>query len=159
MGTVARALARLIGFERRIDRIERHHRRHQRGLARPAGDEIAGRDDRAADAPVDRRSHTCELEVQLRLAQRRLDGGDLRGRLLGKRRTPIAFLGGHPVFAREPIRTLQLAGGPLYRGADTLELRAKAIDFSLERTGIDLKEEVSLFHQRSFIEAGRRKEP
>ena len=44
----------LVGVERGVDRIERHHRRQQRGLALAARHQVALGDDGAADAAVDR---------------------------------------------------------------------------------------------------------
>src|SRR5205814_4642601 len=47
----------------------------------------------------------------------------------------------------------ELARGALHGGVGARELGAQAIDFGLERTRVDLEQEVAFVDHRSFIEA------
>ena len=84
-------IGQVVGFahvEVEIDRIERNDRRQQRRWTRAAAaaaHQAAGRDEMRADAPGERRDDAGELEIELRVPDRRLGGvdGGLRAALIG----------------------------------------------------------------------------
>ena len=123
-----------------VDRIARDDGGEERGLARPARHQVAFGDDRAADAAVDWRCDLRELEVQLRGAERGLDGRRLRGRFLRECRATIVLFFRDRVLGAKALGAVQLGVGALTRGARARELGAQTIDLRLERPRIDLEQ-------------------
>ena len=121
-GGAARAIAvaeerLLVGVERRVDRIDGHDRREQRRFALAAGHEVAARDERAADAAVDRRHDLRELEIRARPHAARRRPRRRAPSPRPRRRPPLALLERHRVVGRQTIRALHFRGGAIARGA------------------------------------------
>ena len=101
-----------------------------------------------------------ELEIQLRGAQRGFDRRDLRGRLLRERRAAIALFVRDRVLAAQPLGALELAVGALHGGARASRASAvQPIDLRLERSRVDLEQQVALADDRAFGEANGGHEP
>ena len=91
-------------------------------------------------------------EIELRGAQRRLDRGHRRRRLLGGRGPAFALLGGHGVLAGQPLGPLQLGGSALHRRAGPRQVGGEAIDLRLEGPRVDLEEHLAAADNRALLE-------
>jgi hypothetical protein len=98
--------------------------------------------------PSIRRGDAREFEVQRRRSQRGFDRADLRRRLLRERLAAIALFLRHRVLAAQPLGSTELAVGALHRGARAIELGLQPIDFGLERSRVDLEEQVAAVDDR-----------
>ena len=93
-----------------------------------------------------------ELEVELGGAERGGDGVDVRGRLGGGAGAALALFERHGVVGRQPVGAPHLRRGAVARRRRLRELGAQPIDLRLERTIVDLEEQLSLADEAAFLE-------
>ncbi len=125
----------------------------QRGQQRLAGvDQVAGGDQRPADAAVDGRGHAGEGEIQLRAVQLRLNRRGCRAGFAGGTDAGVGELVGNRVLLAQAFAAFGFGDGALLVGASLLQLRLQALDLGLERARVDLEQEVAFLHQRAFLE-------
>ena len=149
----------LVGVEGGIDRIDGDNGREQRRFALAAGDQIAARDERPADAAVDRRDDPGEFEVELGGPQRGGDGVDMRRRLGGDAGAALALFERHGVVGRQAIGALHFGGGAIARGGRLRELGAQPFHLGQERAIVELEQQLSLPYEAAFLEGDVRERP
>ena len=96
-----------------------------------------------------------ELEIEFRGTQRRFDGRHLRGGLLRERGAAIVLLVRHRVLGLQPLGALQFRLRALDSRLRAVQLGAQPIDFRLERTLIDLEQQLPAADDGAFVEVQR----
>ena len=141
----------LVGIEIGVDRIVRDHRRQHARVR----DEIAGRDQRARHAAVDRRAHFGELEIEPRRFERGGGGADVLGAGAGRGRELIEILLRDHVLRDEPLAAIVVRCGQRRLRARAAQLRRQPVDLGLERTRIDAEQQLAFLDARAFGELHR----
>ena len=138
----------LVGVEVRIDRIVGN----DRGQHARVRNEIAGGDQRARNAAVDRRAHFGELEVEARRFQRGRGGADVVGAGAGGRGELIEILLRDHVLRDQPLAAVMVRRGERRLRARAAQLRVEPVHFGLERTRVDAEQQLAFLDARAFGE-------
>ena len=134
--------APLVGVERRVDGVLRHHGRQARGAA--GLDQVSDGDLGATDAPADGRAHPRPFQVQSRHRDGCLGGADGGGGALGTGRAVVEILAGDGLASRQLLRALQRAAGQRRGAACLRQLGFRPRHLRLVGAAIDLEEDVAL---------------
>ena len=138
----------LVGVEVRIDRIVGDDSGQHVGVR----NQIAGGDQRARNAAVDRRAHLGELEVESRRFQCRRGGTDIVGAGAGGRGELIEILLRDHVLRDQALAAVMVRRGELGLRTRATQLRAEPVHFGLERTRIDAEQQLAFLDARAFAE-------
>ncbi|MNY14051.1 hypothetical protein D3C86_1472120 [compost metagenome] len=116
------------------------------------GHQVAGGDFRTADAAADWSSHASEAQIQFGQVQLRLQGTDGGAGFLSSAGTRIGQFGGNGVAGAQALTALGFVFAAGGIGARLCNQGFEAADLSLERTRVDLEQQVAFLDQGAFSE-------
>ncbi|MNN25451.1 hypothetical protein D3C81_1389240 [compost metagenome] len=139
----------LVRVEVGVHLVGGDHAGQRRGVG---GHQVAGGDFRTADAAADWSSHTSKAQVQPGQIQLRLQGADRGAGFLGGAGPRVGQFGGNRVAGAQALTALGFVFAAGGIGARLCNQCFEAADLSLERTRVDLEQQVAFLDQGAFSE-------